>query len=306
MAKPLVTVVGSFAVGMTMRTTHMPIFGETLVGSDFDMGPGGKGSNQAVAAARLGADSFFAGIIGDDKLAEIATELYAREGVNTTYLKKTRELATGVGFIILDPQGHNGIILDMSANKLADAAFVDTVEAQIAQSDIVLSVLELPVAAAARAVELGRKHGVRTLLNPAPATKLDDAVIANCDFLTPNETELRILLGRAPDDPTPSRDLANQLLKRGARNLIVTLGGEGALIVNREGMAQVPGVKVEVVDTTGAGDAFNAALAVMLAEGKDLMTAAKFAACAGALECTKLGVIPGLPTRAAVEKLCQT
>lgn len=305
MAKPIVTVVGSFAVGMTIRTVRMPIFGETLVGSDFDMGPGGKGSNQAVASARLGAESYLAGIIGEDKLAEIATELYAREGVNTRYLVKTHALATGVGFIILDPQGHNGIILDMGANKLMDAAFVDGVEPQIAASDVVLSVLEVPVVGAARAMELGRRHGVRTLLNPAPATRLEDSVIANCDFLTPNETELRILLGLAPDDPTPTRDLAHRLLQRGAHNVIVTLGGEGALILNRDGMQHVPGVEVKVVDTTGAGDAFNAALAVALAEGKSLVGAVQFAACAGALECTALGVIQGMPTRSAVEKLYQ-
>src|SRR5690349_18803124 len=141
----VITVVGSFAVGMTIRTGRMPIFGETLIGSDFDMGPGGKGSNQAVATARLGANSYLVGIIGDDKLGEIATDLYAAEGVNTQYLEKTRKMATGVGFIILNQAGQNGIILDMSANKLMDAAFVDKAEPQIAQSDIVMSVLEVPV-----------------------------------------------------------------------------------------------------------------------------------------------------------------
>ncbi len=303
MRKPVITVVGSFAVGMTLRTNRMPIFGETLIGSDFDMGPGGKGSNQAVALARLGAESYFAGIIGEDKLADIATELYAREGVKTRYLHKTRDRATGVGFIILDPAGHNGIILDMGANQLMDARFVDSLEAQIAQSDMVLSVLEIPVQAAARAMELGRKHGVRTLLNPAPAARLDDAVLRQIDFLTPNETELRILLGLPPDDPTPTRELAQRLQVRGARNVIVTLGAEGALVLANSEIHQVPGVQVDVVDTTGAGDAFNAALAVAVAEGRALLDAVKFATCAGALECTQLGVIPGLPTRQAVDRM---
>ncbi len=299
----LITVVGSFAVGMTLRTSRMPIFGETLIGSDFDMGPGGKGSNQAVATARLGANSYFVGIIGDDKLGEIATDLYAAEGVNTQYLQKTREMATGVGFIILNQAGQNGIILDMSANKLMDAAFVDKAEPQIAKSDIVMSVLEIPVAAAARAMELGRKHGVRTLLNPAPATKLDDSVFRNIDTITPNETELRILMGLAPDDPTPTLDLAKRLQSRGAKNVIVTMGDKGALVLSGGSVTQAPGISVDVVDTTGAGDAFNSGLAVALIEGKSLIDAVNFANCAGALACTKLGVIPALAKRDMVQQL---
>ncbi len=303
MAKPIMTVIGSFAVGMTIRTGRMPIFGETLLGNDFDMGPGGKGSNQAVGTARLGAKSYFAGIIGDDKLGEIATDLYAGEGVDATYLKKTSDMATGVGFIILNEAGENGIILDMSANKLMDAAFVDRVESQIAASDLVISVLEIPVEAAARAMELGKKHSVRTLLNPAPATKLNDAILKNIDYLTPNETELRILMGLKPDDSTPTVDLARQLRERGVANLIVTMGEQGSLVLTEEGIIDIPRVSVDVVDTTGAGDAFNAGLAVALAEGKPLHDAAKYANCAGAIACTKLGVIPSLGTRDQVEQL---
>jgi ribokinase len=303
MPKPVITVVGSFAVGMTLRTNRMPIFGETLIGSDFDMGPGGKGSNQAVATARLGADSYFAGIIGDDKLGEIATDLYAQEGVHTDYLKKTQAMATGVGFIILNFQGHNGIVLDMSANKLMDPPFVDQVEEQIAKSKVVMSVLEIPVPAAGRAMELGRKHGVTTLLNPAPAAPLSDEIIRTVDVLTPNDTELRILMGLAPDDPTPTETLAVQLQGRGARTIIVTMGENGSLILTPEFTTRVPTLPVNVIDTTGAGDAFNSGLAVALAEGKDIVSAAKFASCAGALACTRLGVIPSLAFRSDVDAL---
>ena len=300
--KPIITVVGSFAVGMTLRTTRMPVFGETLLGSEFDMGPGGKGSNQAVGAARLGAQAHFAGIIGADKLGEIALDLYAAEGVNTRYLQQTGELATGVGFIILNEAGENGIILDMGANELMDPDFVDGVEAQIARSDVVMTVLELPVEAAARAMELGRKHGVRTILNPAPAVALNGDVLRNVDYLTPNETELRILLDLPPTDPTPTEELAAELRRRGVGNLIVTMGEDGALAMTDAGVMRVPGVPVEVVDTTGAGDAFNAGLAVALAEGQDLLNAVKFAVCAGAVACTRLGVIPALGNRQAVER----
>jgi ribokinase len=307
MAKPIVTVVGSFAVGMTIRTDHMPIFGETLIGSDFDMGPGGKGSNQAVGTARMGAESHFAGIIGDDKLGEIAVDMYRREGVHTDHLERSREMATGVGFIILNQAGENGIILDMSANKLMDEAFVDRAEAQIARSAVVMSVLEIPVPAAARAMLLGRRHGVLTLLNPAPAAALADGILENCDIVTPNETELRVLLGLAPDDPTSTLELAHRLHARGPQTIIVTMGERGALVLapGRE-PEQVEGLCVDVIDTTGAGDAFNSGLAVALSEGRDLITAVRFANCAGALACTALGVIPAMARRAEVVALYAT
>jgi ribokinase len=303
MKKPVITVVGSFAVGMFIRTSRMPVFGETLVGSDFEMGPGGKGSNQAVGVARLGAESYFANIIGNDKLGEIAISMYAEEGVDTHFLEKTDKMATGVGFIILNEAGENGIILDMGTNKLVDTDFVDRVEEQISQSDIVMSVLEIPVEAAARAMALGRKHGVPTILNPAPATKLSNNILKNVNYLTPNETELRILMGLAPDDPAPTSELANQLRQSGVENLVVTMGEKGALILSGDNMTEVPGVDVHVVDTTGAGDAFNAGLAVAIAQGWELVEAVKFANCAGALTCKKFGVIPALGKHDIVAEL---
>lgn len=303
MTKPVITVVGSFAVGLTIRTPQIPVFGETLRGSDFDMGPGGKGSNQAVATARLGAESYLVGIIGDDKLGEIATDLYKAEGVDTTYLRKTSEKATGVGFIVLNHAGDNFIILDMSANDLMDPAFVDRAESQIARSKIVMSVLEIPVAAAARAMELGKKHGVLTLLNPAPAAPLPDDVFQHIDIMTPNESELRILLGLPADDPTPTVELAQRMKARGVKTLVVTMGGDGALIVSDDGVQQVPAIAVDVVDTTGAGDAFNSGLAMALAEGKTLIEAVQYGSCAGAVACTRLGVIPALGTREVLDQM---
>ena len=305
MHQPIITVVGSFAVGMTIRAGRMPVFGETLFGSSFDMGPGGKGSNQAVGAAKLGARSFFAGIIGDDKLGEIALELYRREGVDTSYLTVYHGTPTGVGFIILNEAGHNGIILDMGANKMMDAAFVDRLEDQIKASDIVMSVLEIPLEAAGQAMRLGKKHGVRTILNPAPAQILPDYILQNVDFLTPNETELRILMGLKPDDPNPTEELARSLKSRWEGTLIVTLGEHGALLFDGTDLQYVPPVGVDAVDTTGAGDAFNAGLAVAMAEGVSLEEAVKFANCTGALTCTNLGVVPALPSRSSTDSLYQ-
>jgi ribokinase len=301
--KPVITVVGSFAVGMTLRTDRMPIFGETLLGSDFDLGPGGKGSNQAVAAARLGAEAHFVGLIGVDQLGEIAVKLYADEGVGTDHLDRTESAATGVGFIIVNPAGSNGIILDMGANKRLDSIRVNRAETLIQRSDVVLSVLEIPLEAAAAAMALARKHGVRTILNPAPATALPAQMLANVDLLTPNESELRILMGLPPDDPRATEELAEQLWRQFGVTVIVTCGEKGVLLIDGNGATEFPAVTVAVVDTTGAGDAFTAALAVGLGEGKELPEAIRFANCNGALACTRLGVIPALARRSAVDQL---
>ncbi|MEP2117300.1 MAG: ribokinase [Bauldia litoralis] len=305
MTTPIITVVGSFAVGLTMRAPKLPIFGETMLGTDFDMGPGGKGSNQAVATARLGAKSSLLAILGTDKLAGIATDLYAAEGVDTTLVTERSERPTGVGIIILNDKGENFIILDMGANELMDARSVDAGDARIATSDVVMAVLEVPVEAAARAMELGRKHGARTILNPAPAKPLPDAIFASVDYLTPNESELRILLGLSPDDPRSSRELAQELRRRGVRNVVVTLGRTGALILTDDLDVTVPALTVDVVDTTGAGDAFNSGFAVALAEGRDIVEAVRFGVVCGGIACTRLGVVPSLPQRAHVDALYQ-
>lgn len=303
MAGPDITIVGSFAVGLTIRAPKLPIFGETMLGRDFDMGPGGKGSNQAVATARLGARSAIVAVIGTDKLAGIATDLYRDEGVDASLLRISAERPTGVGFIILNDKGENFIVLDMGANELLDAAAVDTAEERIAGSDVVMTVLEVPIEAAARAMELGRRHGARTILNPAPARALPDGIFAHVDYLTPNESELRILLGLPADDPRSSRELASELRRRGVRNVVVTLGRSGALVLTDELDIMVPAVPVDVVDTTGAGDAFNSGFAVALAEGRDIVDAVRFGVVCGGIACTKLGVIPGLPDRAAADAL---
>lgn len=302
--KPRITVVGSFAVGLTLRAPRFPVKGETIIGSDFDIGPGGKGSNQAVGAARLGAESHLVAVIGADIFGDVGVNLYEQEGVGIDHLRRTSERNTGVGFITLNAEGDNHIVLDMGANHLLSPADVDAAEGLIASSDVVLSVLEINPATAARGMALARKHGVTSILNPAPAQPLDDSLLSQVDVLTPNESELRILCGLPPDDPTGTLELAHRLQQRGVRNLVVTRGGDGALIITADGHTEhVPGKKVNVVDSTGAGDAFTCALAVALAEGKPLKEAVEFAVCAGALACTQLGVIPALAGRGEVEAM---
>ena len=300
--RPVITVVGSFAVGLTMRAPRFPVAGETLIGSDFDMGPGGKGSNQAVGAARLGAESHLVAMIGADSFGQVALDLYLREMVDAARVQRTTERNTGVGFITLNAAGENNIVLDMGANHLLAPEHVDQAEDLIAGSQAVLSVLEINTATAARAMALARRHHAISILTPAPAQPLDDEVLAAVDVLTPNESELRILAGLAPDDPTDTLELAHRLQRRGARRLVVTRGSQGALVVDADGSVHhVAGRPVAVVDTTGAGDAFSSALAVALAAQRPLLAAVRFAVCAGALACTRLGVIPALPSRAEVE-----
>ncbi|MBL8046646.1 MAG: ribokinase, partial [Anaerolineales bacterium] len=249
--KPRITVVGSFAMGLTLRAPRFPVKGETLLGTDFDFGPGGKGSNQAVGAARLGAESHLVAVIGQDMFGDVAVKLYQQEGVGTQHLRRTAERNTGVGFITLNAEGDNHIVLDMGANHLLTPAEVDAAEPLIAASDVVLSVLEIAPETAARGMELARKHGAISILNPAPAQPLTPQHLAHVDVLTPNESELRILLGLAPDDATDTLELAHRLQKQGVKNLVVTRGGQGALVIAESGaVEQVPGFSVSVVDST--------------------------------------------------------
>lgn len=292
----VVTVVGSFAVGLTLRAERFPVQGETLLGRDFDMGPGGKGSNQAVQAARLGADVEFVAKLGQDNFAPIGAALYAAEKVGTKFLLQTDERNTGVGFIVLDAHGDNFIILDPGANALFSPADVERARERIQASRVVISQLEIPVETAGYALKLARAANAISILNPAPATRVPPEILANADIVTPNETELRILLGYAPDAQVDSLHLCNELLQLGVQNVILTRGARGAMIVTRDGYNTMPAPQVNVVDTTGAGDAFNGTLATYLASGMPLEPAVRHAIAAGALACTKLGVIPALPT----------
>lgn len=300
---PVVTVVGSFAVGLTLRAERFPVRGETLLGRDFDMGPGGKGSNQAVQAARLGANVEFVGRLGADNFGVIGKKLYVDEGVGTNFLFESEARNTGVGFIVLDKRGDNFIILDPGANGDFTPDDVDRAAERIKTSHVLITQLEIPVETAGRALELARKADVISILNPAPARHVPAEILRNADIVTPNETELRIMLGRAPDANVNIIDLCDELLQFGVQRIILTRGARGAMIVTREGYYNMPAFAVDVVDTTGAGDAFNGALANYLARGMPLEPAVRHAVAAGALACTKLGVVPALPRTHDIENL---
>ena len=295
---PRIAVIGSYVVSLTVRVPRKPVMGEALIGDLFDMGPGGKGTNQAVAAARLGAQVDLLACLGDDPFADSAEQLYKGEDIKTEHVHRISCTNTGVGMVTLLPSGENSIVGHLGANLLMHPHHVEAFEPVIARSDILLAQLEVPLESVSRALQLARNHRVMTILNPAPGQTLEPDTLAHVDVLTPNESETRILLGLPPDDPTPTKDLAGRLLELGVKTIIVTRGEEGSLIITARGIEAVPPTRVQALDVTGAGDSFNAALAVGLAEGQDLRAAVKQANRAGAFTTTHLGVIDGLPTRA--------
>ena len=294
---PKIFVVGSYNTGLTIRVPRMPVLGESLAGDSFDMGPGGKGTNQAIGAARLGAVVRLLVCLGDDVFAENALQLYRREGIGADLVHKVSGSASGIGFVNIIPSGENWITVDLGANLLMTPQHVRDCAAQISDSDILMTQLEIPLETAAAALRLGRESGALTILNPAPAQPIEKAYLADVDILTPNASEARILLDLPPDDPSPPHELARRLLDMGVGSVIVTLGEDGALIVTGEETTRVPAIPIQAVDVTGAGDSFNAALAVSLSEGASLKDAVQLAVRAGAYTALHLGVIDGLPTR---------
>jgi ribokinase len=298
-----VAVVGTFAVGVTLRTERLPVLGETLLGSGLALGYGGKGSNQAVACARLGARVELMTCLGQDTFGPWAHELYGREGVGTRWVGTSERLPTGLGAILVTPDGRNAIVVDVGANREMDQAFVDARSGILDSASTLLTVTEAPIAAVTRAIDLAHARRMTVVLNPAPAVPLEGSLLARVTVLTPNAAELAALTGMETRTVDAAMEAAGSLLAAGARCIVVTLGGDGALICRREGTTHVKAPKVDVVDTTGAGDAFSAGLAVALAEGKALVDAVRFAVCCGSLACTVSEVIPSLPRRAAVEEL---
>lgn len=299
-------VVGSYNTGLTIRVPRMPVLGESLAGDSFDMGAGGKGSNQAIGAARLGAEVRLLVCLGDDIFAEDALRLYHREGIGADFVHQIAGASSGIGFVNIVPSGENWITVDLGANLLMTPQHVRDCAAEINDCDILMTQLEIPLETAAEALRLGKDSGALTILNPAPAQPIERAHLADVDILTPNASEARILLGLPPADRSQPHELARRLLDMGVGRVVVTLGEGGALIAEGEEATRVPAIPIQAVDVTGAGDSFNAALAVSLSGGASLKESVRFAVRAGAYTAMHLGVIAGLPTRAELEAFTLT
>lgn len=280
-----------------MRVHRLPSRGETLLASGYRADFGGKGSNQAVACARLGAKVSFVSKIGDDTFGDMALRLYAEEAINLESVIRIPDVPTGIGFIIVDAEGNNCITIDPGANDLLSAAEVSQCLSSVPAEAVVLTQLEIRVEAAAAAMARGRETGALTILNPAPVRALPSSVLQLVDILTPNQTEAKVLTGRSPDDAVNPETVARELIDGGVKEVVMTLGELGALIVTPTSSLHIPAIKVPVADTTGAGDSFNAGLAVALACGAGLEEAVHFAVVTGGLAVTREGVIPSLPRR---------
>ena len=298
-----VAVVGSYNVGLTVQTPRLPVIGETILGERFLEGPGGKGSNQAIAAARLGGEVHFVACIGPDRYGDDALALWEREGIHAHVRRDTTH--TGIGLIFLYPDGDNAIIVTPGANSLLSPGDVDLREEAIASCQVLLLQLEIRVETAIHAAKLAKHHGLTVILNPAPVQPLPPEVFQFVDVLTPNETEAHVLIGEAPDSKSPLEGVTEQLLGLGVQAVVLTEGQAGMLIATAEGVESVRSPLVKTVDATGAGDAFNGVLAVGLAEGKSLVEAARRACYAGANCATRMEVIPGLVRRAQLSRFIQ-
>jgi ribokinase len=291
---PRIVVVGSYAVGLVMQVARIPVRGETVLGRDFQRMDGGKGSNQAIACARLGADVTFLASVGADADGDAALAMLGREGVDTSHVRRIPGVATGAGFIMVDGDGNNAIAVDLGANLLLSPDDVDAAEQLIAGADVLLAQLEIAPTTALHAAAVARRHGVRTILNPAPAQSLPTDGLAAVDILTPNLSEAQVLSGLPSDDPLA---LAAALRRGGVGMVILTVGEHGAWIAGERELQAVPAYSVAALDTTGAGDAFSAALAVALAEGASLVDAVSFACAAGGFCVQSLGTVPSYATR---------
>jgi ribokinase len=293
MTRRKITVIGSINMDLVTSTTQIPKVGETVLGHSFHTIPGGKGANQAVAAARLGADVTMIGAVGNDSFGDTLVDHLTNQGINTKSIMKVKETSTGIASIIIS-DGDNSIIVVPGANNHITPEVIDRHEDKIINSNILLVQLEIPLESVIRAVELAKKHGVLTILNPAPIQELPKELLELVDFVTPNEHEQALLFA--------SLDGTDQELEKFKEKCIVTKGSKGVLIYKNNEKIEIPRIQVEAVDTTGAGDSFNGALATALCEGLDIEEACRFANVVGAISVTKLGAQTGMPTKKEVEE----
>ncbi|MFF4606194.1 ribokinase [Streptomyces sp. NPDC001339] len=297
-----VLVVGSANADLTVRVERRPGAGETVLGTDLVESAGGKGANQAAAAARIGGRTALLARVGGDAYGELLLHAQREAGTDVTPVIVDEAARTGTAMIIVDPDGDNSIVVSPGANAALTPEDVAAAKDTIAASSVVSLQLEIPMESVRAAAAAAEEAGTRVVLNPspAPATALAPELLAVADPLVVNEHEARQLSGRA--DGTPA-EWAQALRDHGARSVVVTLGGDGALVLDASGAVEIPGVRVKAVDTTGAGDAFTGALATCLARGDALPAAARFAVRVGAAAVTKPGAQPSYPTRAELELL---
>ena len=289
---------GSLIVDLTGYAKHLPVAGETVMGTSFKMGPGGKGSNQMTAAAKAGATVKMIGCWGKDGLAVALREHYEREKMSTEYIRTSETQETGAALIEVDElSGQNRIIVIAGANSEITAADVQAAEREFADCDVALCQFETSLESVRETIRLAKKHGKPVVLNPAPYVKVDDSIYDGVDYLTPNETEAEFITGVHVGTEEDIRTAARALLAKGVKKAIITLGERGSYLFDGKNELRLPCLKVRAVDTTGAGDAFSGGLAAALSDGLDDETAMKFAACTSSLSVTRPDSSASMPRR---------
>lgn len=294
-------VVGSSNMDLVVRSPRIPVSGETILGGDFLMVPGGKGANQAVAIAKLGAHAILVARLGDDVFGRKSLENFQKENVDTQYVTLTPGTPSGVALITVDTAGNNAIVVAPGANAKLSPDDIYRAQSEICSAGAVVAQLEVPLATIQCAAELAHRAGVTFVLNPAPAQKLPSSLLAMVTVLTPNEIEAEILTGIRVVDPDSACAAADRLLEAGSRAAIVTMGAKGFLLAQGNRRDYIAAERVNVVDTTAAGDAFTGSLAVSVGQGHSLADSAVFASRAAALSVTRRGAQPSMPT---MEEVC--
>jgi ribokinase len=290
-----ITIIGSSNTDMVIKSGHLPAPGETVLGGDFFMNPGGKGANQAVAAARLGGEVHFVCKVGKDVFGETALQQFKNEGIHTRFVTQDPFAPSGVALINVDAQGENCITVASGANNCLSKVDIDAASEIFEAGDFVLIQLETPIETVVYAAEKAAKKGLKVVLNPAPAADLPAELFPHLYAITPNETEAELLTGIHVKDLISAENAANILLNKGVQHVIITLGAEGALYKTAYATEHIPVAKVVAQDTTAAGDCFNGALVVGLSEGMDFPEAIKFACKAASISVTRLGAQASMP-----------
>jgi ribokinase len=296
-----IVVVGSTNTDLTVTVPHIPAPGETVLGRDFRNSAGGKGANQAVAAARAGGAVVFVTALGADDLGHAAHERLRHERIDVDFIRRVPGVPSGVALIFVDGRGENSIAVAPGANARLGPEDIEPIAGILAPRDIVLLQLEIPIATVEAAVRLAARVGARVILNPAPAQALPASLLSSISFITPNEAEAEQLGGLRVNDEAGLARAADLLHQRGVRNVIVTLGARG-VFASADGVAErVPGFAVDAVDTTAAGDVFNGALAAALVDGRPWRNAIRFASAAAAISVTRMGAQASAPARAEID-----
>lgn len=297
-----IVVIGSFMMDLVVTTSRAPMNGETIIGNSFNRYPGGKGANQAVTASRLGGNTTFIGKVGSDLFGKEAINTLSREKVNIDNLLIDDENPTGIGSVTLEESGNNRIIIVPGANLTYTIENLQSVKSIIKNAEVIILQLEINLQVVEKAIQYANHCNVPVILNPAPACALSNELLSKVTYLTPNESEAGILTNTSIKTLKDATKAANILIEKGVKNVIMTLGNQGALIVNKEETIHVPGYFAKQVDTVAAGDSFNGALAIGISKKKPLKEIVQYANAVGALTITKNGAIPSLPTKEEVDR----